>query len=140
MDILAETIKGFNGFTAQSTINNSAYYNSEEDDTESNPNIDPKLATYTSDVKKRKATNNDTTNRNSPRKLLINRLIPEIIPVTISPIDKRITEDAAGSGENLHAPYNYLEGDCHRCGAQPCVCFWTLTNVSRNDTDETTPW
>ena len=29
-DILAETIKGFEGFTHQSTINDSAYYNSEE--------------------------------------------------------------------------------------------------------------
>ena len=55
MDILAETIKGFNGFTAQSTINNSAYYNSEEDDTESEPNRNPKVATYTSEVKKRKS-------------------------------------------------------------------------------------
>ena len=31
-DILSETIKGFNGLTVQSTINDSAYYNSEEDD------------------------------------------------------------------------------------------------------------
>ena len=32
LDILAETIKGFKGLTLQSTINNSAYYHSEEDD------------------------------------------------------------------------------------------------------------
>ena len=32
LDILAETIRGFNGLTIQSTINDSAYYNSEEDD------------------------------------------------------------------------------------------------------------
>ena len=32
LEILAETIKGFNGLTIQSTINNSAYYDSEEDD------------------------------------------------------------------------------------------------------------
>ena len=31
-NILAETIKGFKGFTLQSTINNSAYYHLEEDD------------------------------------------------------------------------------------------------------------
>ena len=30
--IQAETLKGFNGLTLQSTINNSAYYHSEEDD------------------------------------------------------------------------------------------------------------
>ena len=32
-DILAETIKVFNGLTIQSTINDSEYYDSEEDDT-----------------------------------------------------------------------------------------------------------
>ena len=32
LDILAETIKGFKGLTLQSTINDSKYYNSEEDD------------------------------------------------------------------------------------------------------------
>ena len=70
--ILAETIKGFKGLVIQSTINNSAYYNSEEDDAESNPNSDPKVATHTSDGNKRKVTDTDTTNVNSPQKLLIN--------------------------------------------------------------------
>ena len=65
-DILAETIKVFNGLTIQSTINDSEYYGSEEDDAAINPNRDPKVATHTSDGKKRKVTDTDTTNRNSP--------------------------------------------------------------------------
>ena len=54
-EILEETIKGFNGLTIQSTINNSGYYNSEEDYAESDPNSDPKLDTPTSDRKKKKS-------------------------------------------------------------------------------------
>ena len=69
-DILAETIKLFNGLTIQSTINNSEYYDSEEDDAEIDPSSDPKV-------------NAHNTNGNSQHKLLINRLIPEIIPVAI---------------------------------------------------------
>ena len=45
--ILVETIKRFNGLTIQSTINDYAYYNSEEDDTESDTNRDPKVANHT---------------------------------------------------------------------------------------------
>ena len=78
-DILAETIKGFNGFTLQSTINNSAYYYSEENDAEIDPKSDQLVATHTSDGMKIKVTDTDTTNRNPPQKLLINWLIPEII-------------------------------------------------------------
>ena len=32
LEILAETIKGYNGLTIQSTINDSEYYDSDEDD------------------------------------------------------------------------------------------------------------
>ena len=59
-DILAETINGFNELTIQSTINDSAYDDSGEDDAESNSNSDPKVATY-------------TTHGNSSHKLLTNR-------------------------------------------------------------------
>ena len=72
-EILSETIKGFNGLMIQSTINDSKYYDSEEVDAESDPNSNPKVATH-------------TTNRNYEHKLLINRLIPEIIPAAIPPI------------------------------------------------------
>ena len=82
---MAETIKVFNGLSIQSTINNSAYFDSEEDDAESDQNSDPKVATH-------------TINGKYPHKLLINWLIPEIIPSAISPIDQTIAEDAAGSG------------------------------------------
>ena len=57
---MAKTINGFNELTIQSTINDSAYYDSEEYDAESDPNSDPKVSTY-------------TTKRNYPHKLLTNR-------------------------------------------------------------------
>ena len=75
-NILAEMIKVFKGLTLYSTINNSAYYHPEEDDAESDPNSDPDVATHTIDGKKGKSIATDTTNRKSPHKLLINRLIP----------------------------------------------------------------
>ena len=71
-NILAEAIKGFIGLTIQSTINNSEYYNSEEDETESDPNRNPKLAPHTNYRKKRKVTDTDTNNGKSLPKLLIN--------------------------------------------------------------------
>ena len=70
------------------------------------------LATHTSDGKKINVTDTDTTNGNSPRKLLINCLIQDIIPVAIPPIDQTIVEYAAGSGDTfLCAPYNSLKRD-----------------------------
>ena len=111
LDILAETIKGFNGLTMQWTINDSAYYDSEEDDTESDPNRDTKLATNNSNKKKRKVTDTDTNKKYHPRKLLTNQLIPEIIPVEIPLIDHTITEDATVSGETLHARRTILLKD-----------------------------
>ena len=63
-DIMAKTINGFNELTIQSTINDSAYYDSEEYDAESDPNSDPKVATHTSDKNKRKITDTNTTNGN----------------------------------------------------------------------------
>ena len=73
-------VNGFNELTIQSTINDS-----EEDDSEIYPNRDPKVSTY-------------TTNGNYPHKLFINRLIPNIIPGAIRPIDQPITEDVVGIG------------------------------------------
>ena len=79
-------INRFNELTMQSTINDS-----EEDDAES----DPKVATY-------------TNNGNSPQKLFINQLIPNIIPVAISLIDQPITEDVAVIRETLEARQTVL--------------------------------
>ena len=103
LDITAETIKGFNGLALQSTINDFTYYNSEEDDAESYPNSDPKVATHISDGKKGKVADTDTTNRNYQQKLLINQLIPEIISVVIPPTDPWIMYGVAASSGTLHA-------------------------------------
>ena len=81
-DVLEEKLKGL---TLDSTINNSAYYNSDEYDAESDPNSDP-LATHNNDRKKIKFTDTDTINGNSPQKLLINRTLPIIIPPIYPPI------------------------------------------------------
>ena len=51
-----------------STINDSAYYNSDKDYTEVNRKRDTLAATHKSDVKKRKVTDTDTTNGNSAHK------------------------------------------------------------------------
>ena len=102
METLAKTIKGFKGLTLQSTINDSTYYNSEEDDAEFDPKIDQLVYTPTSDRKKIKVAYTDTTNVNSPQKLLINQLIPEITPVTIPPIDPCIVDGVVASSGNFH--------------------------------------
>ena len=70
LDILAERIKGFKGLTLQSTINDSTNYRSEEDDAESDPNRNQKVATNTSDGNKIKLTDTDTTNGNPPPKII----------------------------------------------------------------------
>ena len=54
-DALEETLKVL-------TINNTGYYNSDENDAEGDPESDPKVATPTSHGNKRKFT--DTSNRN----------------------------------------------------------------------------
>ena len=92
LNILAETIKGFNGLTIQSTINDSLYYDSDEDDAESDQKSDSLVATHTSDRNERKINDTDTTNRNSPQKLLKNREIPSIIQGVIPRVNQ-ITAD-----------------------------------------------
>ena len=88
LDILAETIKIFNELTIQSTINDSKYNNSEEDDSESDPKRDSLVATHTSDRNEMKITDTDTTNRNSTHKLLTNIEIPAIIQGVIPPVNQ----------------------------------------------------
>ena len=51
LESLAETIKGFNIFTLQSTIKNSADYHSEKSYAEGDPKSDKVVATHTSDGK-----------------------------------------------------------------------------------------
>ena len=70
--ILAETLKGL---ALHSKINDSAYYNSDGDDAEIHPKCNPLVDTHTSDVNKRKVTDTDTANINSPHKLLIEQFV-----------------------------------------------------------------
>ena len=58
LDTLAETLKGL-------TINDSGYYNSDENDAEGDTKRYPKLSTHTSDGNKKVT---DTANGNSPQK------------------------------------------------------------------------
>ena len=150
-DILAETLKGFKILTLHSTINDSTYYNLEKYDAESNPKNDPLVATHTSDGKKRKVTDTDTTNRIFPQKLLINRTIP----VIISPIDPPIADEVAASRGTLHARQKIaskeIVTDAVRSGAHvfryPVVINWKDTdrmiprdkNTSRSPPILTTP-
>ena len=87
LGVLEETIKGFKGLTLQSTINDYAYYNSEEDVDGSDPKINSLVAIHTIDVNEGKITDTDTTNGNSPQKLLTNREIPVIIQGVIPPVN-----------------------------------------------------
>ena len=122
--------------TLHSTINESAYYNSDEDDAESYPKSDPLVATHNSDRKKRKVTDTDTTNRNSPQKLLINRTIPVIIPPIYPPVADGVV---AGRG-TLHARQKFslkeIVMDAARSGAH---VFRDPAAVNRKDTDRMIP-
>ena len=126
--------------TIQSTINISSYYNLEEDNEESDPNSYPKVGTHNSDGSKIKLTDTDTTNINYPRKSLINRLIPDIIPVAIPPIDQTIAKDDIGSGNTLHVRHTIISKDIVTDTAHnEAHVFRTLVDVSQNGTDGTTP-
>ena len=65
--------------------------NSDEIDAEVDPKSDPLVATHNSEGKKRKVTDTDTTNGNSPQNLLINRTLP----IIIMPIEPQITNGVA---------------------------------------------
>ena len=82
----------------QSTINDYSYYNSEEEDAESDPKSDQLVATHISDGNKRKVTYTDNTNGNSPQNLLINQIIPKIVSVVILPIPQIADGVAASTG------------------------------------------
>ena len=77
--------------TLQPTINDSADYHSDKNDADGDPKSDQVVATHTSDGKKRKVTDTDTTNGNSPQNLLINRTLP----IIIMPIEPQITNGVA---------------------------------------------
>ena len=81
MKVLKETIKEFHGLTIQSKISDSAYYDSEEHNAVSDQKSDSLVATHTSDGTF--FTDTDTTNKNYPCKLILNRIILS----AIRPID-----------------------------------------------------
>ena len=71
---------------------------------------------------------------------MINRLIPEIIPATITPIDKTITEDAAGSGETLQARQTILLKKIVTDAAHNAArVLQTPADVNRHGKNGTTP-
>ena len=132
--MLAETLKGL---TLYSTINDTAYYNSDKDDTESDQKRDPLVATHTSDGNKIKVTDTDTTNGISPQKLLINRTLPVIILL----IDRRILDGIAAGRGTMHESHmiasNLIVTDAMHSGT--CV-FRKPADVNRKHTDGTIPW
>ena len=101
---------------------------------------DSLVANPTSDGNKIKINDNDTTNGNYRHKLILNRLIPKIIPGAIIPIDQTITEDVTGIGETLDACQTVLSKKivtyAARSGAR---ILRTPSEVSRTDRDGTTP-
>ena len=108
--------------TLQSTINDSTYYNSEEDDAESDPKSDQLVATHTSDGKKGKVADTNTTNRNSSQTILIDWFIPELVPVIIPPIDPRIANGVVGSGGTLHARQTITSKEIIMDATRSSVC------------------
>ena len=129
MDILAETIKVFNGLTLQSTINDSAYYNSDEYEAESNPKINQLVAIQTSDGNKRKVTDTDTANINSPHKLLIEIIIPDIISFIILRINPPIADGVIASGGTLHARQKITLKEIVTYAAHSSACVFRYTTV-----------
>ena len=81
-----------------------------------------------------------TTNGYYPHKLLINRLIPDITPSTIPPIEQTIPDDSAVSGEILHARRSTLLKEIVLDAAFSAArIFRTPADVIRHGTDGTTP-
>ena len=93
------------------------------------------VATHTSEGKERKVTDTDTTKGNSPHKLSINRLIPEITPVVITLVNQTTADGVAASGGTLHAVRTVLLKDIVPDAAHsaahvfkdPLVVNWKVT-------------
>ena len=133
LDILAEML---NGLTLHSTIINSAYYNTDGYDAESDSKSDPLVATHTSDGKKIKSTDTDNTNRNSPQTLLINRTISVIIPPINLPIANAVAADRGTTHAHQTISSKVVVTDAARSGAR---VFRDPTTINRKDMDGTIP-
>ena len=107
-DSLTETLKGFNILKLQSKINDSADDHSIKNVIESDPRSIQLGATHTSDGKKRKITDTETTKGNSPQKILTNREIPEIIQGVIMLVNQTTMDGVTTSGMALYAVRAFL--------------------------------
>ena len=104
---------------------------------------DPKsvqlVATHTSDGNERKITDTDTTNSNYPHKLILNRIIPNIIPGAICLIDHTITEDVAGIVDTLDTRQKILSKEIFMDAARSSVhIFQNSKEVISTGRDGTT--
>ena len=120
-----------------STINNAGRYNLDKNDAEGDPKMNPNVATYTSDGKKRKVV--DTTDVNFLQNLLSNRMLPVITTI----IKLRIPDGVVPCVGNLHArATTTLKGvitDAARSSAQQCPHFRTPGDASRTGRYVTIP-
>ena len=126
--------------TLQSTINNSADDHSKINFAESDPKINPLVATHNSDINERKITDTGTTKGNSPHKLLTNRKIPAIVQGVLVPVTQMTVGGVLTSGRALYAiravfHKEIITGAMHIAAGvfkYPPVVNW-------KDTDETIP-
>ena len=89
-------------------------------------------------TERKKFTDTDTTNRNLPHKLLINQIIPGIIPVAIPLIYQTIAKDDVGSGYTLHARSTIILKETSMDAARSAArVFCTPAGVSLHGTDRT---
>ena len=94
-DVLSEALKVL---MLQSTINDSTYYISDENDAEGDLKSNP-LVDHTSGGNKIKGTDTDNTNKNSQQKLLFSWTLPIIIP----PIEPQILDGVEAGSRTTHA-------------------------------------
>ena len=87
----------------QSTINSSADNNSNQNVAKSDPKSGPLVDTHTSDGRKVKITDPDTTKGNYLPKLLTHREIPAIIQGVIPLVHQTTANGITTSGRVLHA-------------------------------------
>ena len=130
LDVLAENLKGLKISKAGYYESYSANLNDKKGDSAS----DSKLATHTTDGKKRKFT--DTSNEDLQQKILSNRNLP-IITTMIEP---RIGNMVVTSGAYPHklATTNMMEVIMDAAHSSVRI-LWTPRRVSRTGRDGTTP-
>ena len=115
------------------TMNDNEYYNSDKNDAEGDPKIDPKVATHTSDEKKKGY-------RHRQRKSAIKKLSNRILPIITTTIDPRIPDGVATCGGNTHActtPTSMVVITDVACSSAHVLR--TPGDVSRKVRDGTTP-